>query len=161
MKKIIAVVISLVLLLSFSGCTSEDNIVKEDHIVKYDSKEISIEELKNDYPEFFNLSTDGGLTVYIWQMSENNYRCYLTNTHIDAASDESFAFEKGATMEEMRAILFTYDIDRKDITIRTEVNLLSSYYYKIDDEYQARVKELFWNDSWRIWSNKRWRIWSD
>ena len=141
MKKKIAIVISLVLFLSFSGCTSKDNIVK------YDSKEISIEELKNNYPEFFNLSTDGGLTVYIWQMSENNYRCYLTNTHIDATSDESFAFEKGATMEEMRAILSTYDIDRKDITIRTEVNLLSSYYYKIDDEYRARVKELFWNDS--------------
>lgn len=40
----------------------------------------TIDGLKVKYPQFFNVSTDGGLTVYIWQMSANNYSCYLANT---------------------------------------------------------------------------------
>ncbi len=105
-----------------------------------------IEQLKNKYPQFFNVSTDGGLTVYIWQMSENNYSCYLANTSMEALSDNSFAYNVGATIAEMRAILTTYDIEQKDITVQPVINPLSSYYYEIDNAYRAKVKELFWLD---------------
>lgn len=105
----------------------------------------NIGQLKDKYPQFFNVSTDGGLTVYIWQMSKNNYQCYLVNRGIDMLADQSFAFEVGATIAEMRAILTTYDIDQKDIVIHPVNNPLSSYYYEIDDEYRTRIKEMFWS----------------
>ena len=105
----------------------------------------NIGQLKDKYPQFFNVSTDGGLTVYIWQMAKNSYYCYLANTSLEAVSDNSFVYEVGATIAEMRAILTTYDIDRKDITVQPVINPLSSYYYEIDDEYRTRIKEMFWS----------------
>ena len=103
-----------------------------------------IEQLKIKYPQFFNVSTVGGLTVYIWQMSKDNYSCYLANTPMEAISDNSFAYDVGASISEMRAILTTYDIDRNDITIQPVRNPLSSYYYVIDNAYRKKVKNLFW-----------------
>ena len=107
----------------------------------------TIDGLKVKYPQFFNVSTVGGLTVYIWQMSKDNYSCYLANTSMEAISDNSFAYDIGASISEMRAILTTYDIDRNDITIQPVRNPLSSYYYVIDTAYRTKVKELFWKDS--------------
>ena len=106
-----------------------------------------IEQLKIKYPLFFNVSTAGGLTVYIWQMSKDNYSCYLANTSMEAISDNSFAYDVGASIAEMRAILTAYDIDRNDITIQPVRNPLSSYYYEIDNAYRKKVKDLFWNDN--------------
>lgn len=106
-----------------------------------------IEQLKTKYPQFFDVSTDGGLTVYIWQMSKDNYSCYLANNSMEAVSDNSFAYDVGATIAEMRAILTTYDIDRNDITIQPVRNPLSSYYYEIDSAYRKKVKDWFWKDN--------------
>ncbi len=114
-------------------------------VVTVDSKQ-----LKEKYPQFFNVSTDGGLTVYIWQMSKDNYSCYLANTSMEAISDNSFAYNVGATIAEMRAILTTYNIDKKDITVQPVINPLSSYGYKIDGVYRAKIKELFWQGSYQI-----------
>ena len=111
---------------------------------------VNLSQLKEKYPQFFNVSTDGGLTVYVWQMSANNYSCYLANTSLEAISDNSFVYEVGATIAEMRAILTTYDIDRKDITVQPVINPLSSYYYEIDDAYRAKIKELFWQGGYQI-----------
>ncbi|MBQ6898246.1 MAG: hypothetical protein IJN70_04635 [Clostridia bacterium] len=105
---------------------------------------ISVEKLKEKYPQFFNVSTDGGLTVYVWQQAEDDYRCYLTNTFTEAISDNSFAYETGATIPEMRTILTTYDISKENISIHPVRNPLSSYYYTIDDEYREKIKNLFW-----------------
>lgn len=69
---------------------------------------------------------------------------------MEAISDNSFAYDVGASIAEMRAILTTYDIDRKDITVQPVINPLSSYYYEIDDAYRAKVKELFWKDSYNV-----------
>ena len=111
---------------------------------------VNLSQLKEKYPQFFNVLTDGGLTVYIWQMSANNYSCYLANTSMEAISDNSFAYDVGVSIAEMRTILTTYDIDQKDITIQPVINPLSSYYYEIDDAYRAKVKEMFWKDSYNV-----------
>ena len=104
-----------------------------------------IDVLKAKYPHFFDISTDGGLTVYVWQMAEENYRCYLANTFMEAISDNSFMYstDESATVEEMRAILSTYNIEQKDITVQGIRNPLSSYYYELDEAYQQKVKTLF------------------
>ncbi len=107
-----------------------------------------VNQLKEKYPQFFNVSTDGGLTVYIWQMAENSYNCYLANTYLEAISDNSFTYDVGATIPETRAILTTYNIGQKDITVQPVINPLSSYFYEIDDAYRAKIKELFWKDSY-------------
>lgn len=104
----------------------------------------NIAQLKAKYPQFFNVSTDGGLIVYIWQMAENSYKCYLANSNLEAVSDTTFDYDVGPTIAEMRAILTTYDIDKKDIVIAPVYN--PSYYYKIDDAYRTRIQELFWKD---------------
>ncbi len=110
----------------------------------------NIGQLKEKYPQFFNVSTDGGLTVYVWQMSKDNYSCYLANTSMEAISDNSFAYDVGTTIPEMRAILTTYNVDEKDITVQPVINPLSSYYYEIDDAYRAKIKELFWQGGYQI-----------
>ncbi len=106
-----------------------------------------IDKLSLKYPQYFDISTDGGLTVYVWQMAENNYRCHLANTALEALSDNSFIYTTGATIEEMKIILSTYDIDREDITIQPVINPISSYYYEIDEAYKEKIKKLFWGDT--------------
>lgn len=114
-----------------------------------DSVKLSVNALKKIYPQFFGVSTDGGLTVYVWQMAENNYRCYLANTAMEAISDNSFAYtvKDSATIEEMKVILSSYDIDKSEITIQPVNNPLSSYYCEINDSYRAKVKAMFWGDT--------------
>ena len=105
----------------------------------------SMEKLENIYPQFFDVSTDGGLTIYIWQMAEDDYKCYLVNTAQEAVSDNSFAYVGGATISEMRAILSTHDINKENVTVQPIINPLSSYFYEIDDTYCEFVKNLFWS----------------
>ncbi len=137
MKKLIALVLALVCVLPLVGCgpSQAENGV-----------EPNISRLQEKYPQFFNVSTDGGLKVYIWQIAENEYRCYLVNKTVDALADQSFIFETGATVAEMRAILSDYNVEKEDIVIHPVVNPLSSYYCEIDDAYIAKVNKLFWED---------------
>ena len=110
---------------------------------KNTSTDISI--LRNKYPHFFDVSTDGGLTVYVWQMAEENYRCYLANTSMEAISDNSFMYstDESASVDEMKAILTERMVNQKDITVQGVINPLSSYYYELDEAYQKKVKALF------------------
>ncbi len=104
----------------------------------------SIAALKERFPHYFNVSTKGGITVCIWQTSENDYRCFLMNSDSAAKSDQTFAYTSGTTIAETRAILSTYDIDKSDITVTPVKNPLSSYSYKIDNKYKEKVTKEFW-----------------
>lgn len=42
----------------------------------------------------------------------------------------------------MKTILSTYDLDRDRITMDPFVNPLSSYFYVIDDAYQAKLSNI-------------------
>ena len=111
--------------------------------IEITSTDISV--LRNKYPHFFDVSTDGGLTVYVWQMAEENYRCYLANTFMEAISDNSFMYstDESASIDEMKAILSDYAIAPKELTVQGIRNPLSSYYYELDEAYQKKVKALF------------------
>ncbi len=149
MKKILIFVCSVLLLFSLTACTIDMyrmNSNEENTDETKTSEELSISKLQEKYPQFFNVSTDGGFTVYIWQMAENNYKCYLINRVIDALTDRTFAFEVGTTIPEMRTILSTYDINKDDIVIQPVANPVSSYAYRIDDAYTEQLTELFWSD---------------
>lgn len=137
MKNLIALVLIMVCIFGLTGCNkSQTN----------DGETIDIVKLQEKYPQFFNISTDGGFIVYIWQESKDDYRCYLVNKNLEAVIDRTFEFEVGATIAEMRAILSTYEVGKEDIEIKPIINPLSSYNYEIDDAYRENVKELFWQD---------------
>ncbi len=108
--------------------------------------ETAADDLRLKYPQFFDVSTDGGLTVYVWQPAEDVYKCHLANTFSESISDNSFAYITGTTIEEMLTVLSTYDIDKEDITIQPVTNPLSSYYYEIDEAYSEKIRKLFWGD---------------
>ena len=106
----------------------------------------TIRSLRTQYPDFFGLNTDGGLTVYIWQLSKNNYKCYLVSTATDRLTDHGYAFPYGVSMPEMRHILSTYDIEKENVKLRPIKNPISSYDYTIDNEYRQRVQSEFWSN---------------
>ena len=101
--------------------------------------------LREKYPEFFGLNAEDGLTVYIWQLAETHYSCYLVSTAIDRLSDHSFAFTRGASISEMRSILNTYNIEREKVLLRPIVNPISSYAYTIDEAYCKNLENVFWS----------------
>ena len=105
----------------------------------------SMESLREKYPDFFGLNTEDGLTVYIWQLAETHYSCYLVSTAIDILTDHSFAFTDGASISETRMILNTYNIEKEKILLRPIVNPLSSYAYIIDDAYRQNLENVFWS----------------
>ncbi len=140
MKKLLMLFLVLVVVFCIAGCdkTAQKNIENIENI--------DIAQLEEKYPEFFNISTDGGLKIYIWQMSENNYKCYPVNAGIDATAQHSLFFDTGASIPEMRAILSTYEIKKEDVIIQPTASPISSYYYKINDDYCEKIKKLFWED---------------
>ncbi len=104
-----------------------------------------LEALKTSYPEFFGLNTDSGLTVYVWQMSENGYSCHLSSGAPSASSYQEFPFQLSVSISEMQLILSTYNISRDQIHLEPIICFASSYIYTIDDAYRQKLEEKFWS----------------
>lgn len=86
-----------------------------------------IKELREKYPEFFDLSTFKGLEVYVCQFAENNYHFGLMEgTNREKTLGEIMAL-KSATAEEMALILSTYDIEDRNICVILWHHPFSSY----------------------------------
>ncbi len=86
-----------------------------------------IEELREKYPEYFELGTFKGLEVHVWQMAEKDYRFGLMQgTNREKTPEEKMALQ-GAAAEEMALILSTFDIEDKDIFVIPWQNPISSY----------------------------------
>lgn len=75
-----------------------------------------LEELKSLFPEYFNLPTDQGLEVYVWQLAPSSYSCALMTSGCGRDKPlEELCRMKGATIAEMKMILSTYDLSGGDI----------------------------------------------
>lgn len=100
------------------------------------------------YPEYFNVDGMKGVEVYVWQMAGNLYYCgALTGTNRMKTEDEIRSlFDNGATLEEMRTILELCEVEREQVTIIPVHNPLSSFWYEIDEVYQAQLETLFWGE---------------
>lgn len=111
-----------------------------------------MEQLKAKFPNYFNLTTSKGLEVYIWQMAEDSYSCgLLPGKNRNYTNEELWDLHtSSASLDEMRAIIADYmvngDVNQSDIVIRAVTMPHSSYSYTIDDEYQRKLKELFWSE---------------
>ena len=111
------------------------------------------EQLRTKYPQYFDLTTDKGLEVYIWQMAPLSYSsAQQPGRNMSYSTEEIWDLHKApVTMEEMRAILATYNIPREEIFLMPVQMPHSSYWYEIDEEYRAQVERLFWNlDDWGV-----------
>ncbi len=83
--------------------------------------------LRKKYPEYFDLSTLKGLEVYVWQMAPESYSCgVMPGTNRNKTLEELMNL-KGATLDEMRAILSAYDMDEEDVSVIPWQNPISSY----------------------------------
>lgn len=109
------------------------------------SAEYTEDELRQKYPEYFDLSAFKGIEVYVWQMAENSYRCgALSGTNRNKTADEINELQSNsASIEEMKAILSFYGIPKEDIIIMPCTQPYSSYDYEIDDDYIQKINELF------------------
>lgn len=85
--------------------------------------------LMSSYPEYFGLDSSEGLDVYVWQMAENHYSFGVlshSKQMRDWLSDDLLNL-KGVSVDNMREILATYDVDEEDIYVIPWQNPISSY----------------------------------
>jgi hypothetical protein len=114
------------------------------------SKDNDSKTLHEKYPQYVGLDTSNGLDVIVWQMAENNYNFGLL-PHTDEErywlSDELTEL-KSVRLDDMRAIIESYDIPREKLYIVPWQNPLSSYLgeYSIimdgEDIYQKRQDHI-------------------
>lgn len=105
--------------------------------------------LKQKYPMYFDLPTDKGLEVYVWQMAEGQYSCGLLPGRNLAYEDSELwdLHKNAATLEEMRAIVDSYGLTQDRIHVIPLRMPYSSYWYEIDDAYRDQLREQFWSAS--------------
>ena len=119
MKETKAMTLCLIMILLLFGCGKQTQISE--------MKNDEMNDLKEKYPEYFDLSTSKGLEVYVWQIVPNSYSFgVLPGTNREKTYEELLSL-KGASPEEMRAILYSYDIDEDDVIIIPWQNPVSSY----------------------------------
>ena len=110
--------------------------------------------LMSRYPEYFGLDSSEGLDVYVWQMAENHYS-FGVLSHSEPMRDwlsYDLINLKGVSVENMREILATYDIDEDDINVIPWQNPISSYiagYWIISDGEDIDAKRNAYVESIR------------
>ena len=98
--------------------------------------------LRNRCPEYFDLPTDKGLEIYVWQMAQDDYSFGLMAGTNLRKEDEQLWNLKGVSLDELFLILTTYDISPENIEVIPIHMPYSSYWYEIDDAYTAQVREM-------------------
>ena len=113
----------------------------------YGSISQSTIELKTQFPEYYGLPTTKGLEVYLWQETEGNYKCgLLMGTNRNKTDEEIIGLtHNGATIEQMKDILSTYNIDKDMITI-IPVQVSETSYEIVESDF-ASVEKMFWGNS--------------
>ena len=94
------------------------------------------------YPQYYGLPTANGLKVYVWQMAVGAYSCALVPADQEPEWIELVKMDP-VTIPQMRQILDSYNIQRKDISLCPVYLPHSSYYYEIDDAYRKQLEKLF------------------
>ena len=106
-----------------------------------------VDALREKYPEYFDLSAFKGLELYVWQMGPGVVRCGLMEGTNRNKTNEEIRNLRGASVEEMKRILSTYDVPAENISILPFQHPVSSYNYEIDEEYRLWLRELFFGSA--------------
>ena len=91
--------------------------------------------LRQKFPEYFDLNTAKGLEVYVWKTAENTYLCgVLSGTNRNKTDEEiSRLSANGASIEEMKRILSSYDISDDMMILIPYSPSNSSHFLPLDD----------------------------
>ncbi len=106
------------------------------------SSEISVEFLREQYPDFLDLPVEDGLDVYIWQMAASSYHCVLLPAQAAEPEDAALLDMPHVGMKTMAAILDIYDLPPEQIRVIPRRMLHSSYLYTIDESYTQSLRYL-------------------
>lgn len=113
--------------LDTQSCLEEHQESCEKQLRQYGADQSELAELRERYPQYFDLKASKGLDVYVWQMAANSYYFALF-PHTNSARDMSeLMFISGTRAEEMRLILSTYDVEEDEICVIPWQNPISSY----------------------------------
>ena len=107
------------------------------------TKVITEKELREKYPEYYNLSAENGLKIYAWQMGVKNYSCVLVEGDIIVFGTDLINYQNPATIEEMKVILSQFDGSDEDVRVIATSHPASSYYYSINSDYLKALSEKF------------------
>ena len=110
-----------------------------------DGESVTKEKVRQKFPEYHDLNTAKGLEVYVWQTAESTYYCgVLPGTNRVKTHEEICDLAvNGATVEEMKIILSSYDLPKENIFISPCIQPTSDFYYQIDDAYIQKINALF------------------
>ncbi len=100
-------------------------------------------QLRATYPEYFDLDTTDGLTVYVWQLAAGSYSCALLPGAPQDHEQSALMSLRATTVDEMKAILTSYRLPCDKIIIEPTHMLYSSYFYEIDDGYRRGIRAMF------------------
>jgi hypothetical protein len=106
----------------------------------------STEDLPRYFPEYYSLDISKGIEVYLWQSDNGEYRCgAMSGTNRNKTYEEISTLEKnGVTIEQMKTILASYDIDKEKIIIIPIT--INSTNYEIETETFSNISKLFWDN---------------
>ncbi len=114
--------------------------------------ERSIELLKEQYPEYFELSSFKGIEVFVWETADDVYRCgIMSGTNRMKTGAEIQALEqKSLSITEAKMILEEYGVEKDSIIV---IPITQPYPdsddtdiskpYTIDEEQTERINKLF------------------
>lgn len=144
--KITTIVLAASLMLSLTACSQvkgqTDLTSGPEQTVETKTQ---IEELREKYPEYFEMSSFKGIEVYVWEMAEDSYHCgMMSGTNRNKTDEEIWDLaKKSLSIEEAKMILNELGVKKEDVFIIPVVQPISSYRYEIDDAYREKVRKLF------------------
>ncbi|MBP1592475.1 MAG: dockerin type I repeat-containing protein [Oscillospiraceae bacterium] len=109
------------------------------------SPALNAAELKEKYPEYFELTHSKGIEVYVWQIAENIYRCGLmSGTNRNKTEEEILALQSSPlTIAEAKIILNELGVKNSDVFTYAITQPDTIYTYEVDDNYRKIVENLF------------------
>ena len=102
--------------------------------------------VQKQFPEYYGLDTMKGLEVYLWQDADGEYMCgVLSGTNRNKTFEEiNSLIHNGATVEQMKVILSSYNIDKDEIQI-IPINISETYFEILTSDFES-AKKVFWDD---------------
>lgn len=102
-----------------------------------------LDELRAQYPEYFELSSFKGIEIYVWQTAAESYQCGIMSGTNRNKTDSEIASLNPLTIEEAKLILDSLGVPKTERIVIPVVQQYSDYVYEIDDAYREKVQKLF------------------
>lgn len=102
-----------------------------------------LNELRTQYPEYFELSSFKGIEIYVWQIVPDSYQCGIMSGTNRNKTDSEIASLNPLTIEEAKLILDSLGVPKTERIVIPVVQQYSDYVYEIDDAYREKVQKLF------------------